>query len=69
MGLAEAEDIEYVEVVLDQPTTSLGSDSAHRSPPSSPTDSSPLPVWLHDVVRQFAEWIGGGTARAEHLEQ
>ena len=69
MGLSEAEDIEYVEVVLDQPDTSSGGDIAQDSPSSLPMGSSPLPVWLRHVVRQFAEWAAGGTARAEQLEQ
>jgi len=69
MGLAEAEDIEYVEVVLDQPDTSLGGDIAQHSPLSPPMGPSHLPVWLQHVLRQFGDWAGGGTARAEPLEQ
>jgi cell division protein FtsL len=69
MGLAEAEHVEHVEVMLDQPDASLGDDMAHNSPSSSPLGSSHLPAWLNRVVRQFGRWTSGHIVRAEDLDR
>lgn len=69
MGLAEAEHVEHVEVLLDQPDASLGGDIEHDSPSSLPMASSHLPAWLNQVARQFGRWTSGGIVRADELDR
>jgi len=69
MGLAEAQDVEYVEVVLDQSEKSSDGDIAPHVPSSLPTTSSHSPAWLEHVMRQLRNWLSVDTVLAEQLDR
>lgn len=53
MGFAEAQRVEYLEVVLDEPAASPASSGQQLSV----TGASSAPGWWDNMVRQFRDWV------------
>ncbi|MGC8787675.1 MAG: hypothetical protein ACP5Q1_09660, partial [Anaerolineae bacterium] len=60
MGFAEAQRVEYLEVVVDEEAVAATSGPSPAQQ-LSPADAPSAPGWWDKIVRQFRDWITSAT--------
>jgi len=69
MGFGKPQHIEYVQVLVDEPTPLSGDATIHSGAAPSRIADSHLPDWWHRILRQFAAWIHVGVAPVEQADR